>query len=265
MKLAWASDLHLDHCDEATVSRFLADVNGAGADALVLAGDLAQGDSIVPWLDRIERSVPRLPIHFVLGNHDYYRSSLAAVRREMSAFANRRVRYLSLAGVVALDPHVGLVGVDGWGDARAGRGWRSPVLLNDFFQIDELAAVRSSETRGELLAQRGTDEAERLRPNLELALARFPHVIVATHVPPFREACWHEGRLSDDDFSPHFTCVAVGDAIRQAAEAHPDRRIMVLCGHTHGEGTATVMPNVVVHTAGSDYGRPRLESLLHLG
>ncbi|MFM7113065.1 MAG: Eco57I restriction-modification methylase domain-containing protein, partial [Planctomycetota bacterium] len=37
---------------------------------------------------------------------------------------------------------------------------------------------------------------------------------VATHVPPFREACWHEGELSDDQWAPHFTSVVMGDALR---------------------------------------------------
>lgn len=40
------------------------------------------------------------------------------------------------------------------------------------------------------------------------------------HVPPFREASWHQGRISDDDWLPHFTCKAVGDVLREAMVAH---------------------------------------------
>ena len=58
------------------------------------------------------------------------------------------------------------------------------------------------------------------------------------HVPPFREACWHQGRISDDLWRPPFSCKAVGEALVEAMEAHPGREMTVLCGHTHGAGEA---------------------------
>lgn len=51
------------------------------------------------------------------------------------------------------------------------------------------------------------------REILPTALAWFPNLLLVTHVPPFKEACWHEGRISDDDFLPHFTSQAVGDVL----------------------------------------------------
>ena len=51
----------------------------------------------------------------------------------------------------------------------------------------------------------------------EQALERFEHVLVLTHVPPFREACWHEGRISGDDYLPYFACKATGDVLLDEA------------------------------------------------
>ncbi len=82
--------------------------------------------------------------------------------------------------------------------------------------------------------------------------------------PPFRETCWHEGRISDDDWLPYFTCQAVGEALLEAMRARDDRKITVLCGHTHGAGYAELLPNLRVFTAGADDGRPRLERLFEV-
>ena len=37
-------------------------------------------------------------------------------------------------------------------------------------------------------------------------------VIVLTHVPPFREACWYQGHTTDDHWAPFFVCGEVGQA-----------------------------------------------------
>ena len=73
--------------------------------------------------------------------------------------------------------------------------------------------------------------------------------MLLTHVPPVREACWHEGQLSDDQWAPHFTCLAVGEAILDVMAGHPDKRLTVLCGHTHGQGETQPLPNVQILTA----------------
>jgi predicted MPP superfamily phosphohydrolase len=96
------------------------------------------------------------------------------------------------------------------------------------------------------------------------ALERYPLVIVATHVPPFKEACWHEGKLSNDDWLPFFTCKSVGDVLLEAARGKPDHRLEVLCGHTHGAGVAELAPNLIVRTGGAEYGRPELQGVFDL-
>lgn len=60
------------------------------------------------------------------------------------------------------------------------------------------------------------------------------HVVVVTHVPPFRESAWHEGRPGDDDRVPWFACKATGEAIMACARDCPRTNFIVLCGHTHG-------------------------------
>ena len=91
---------------------------------------------------------------------------------------------------------------------------RSLVMMNDYRLIAELAS-HGKPRAIDHSACVGRRAAQHIRELLPLALSRFDRVILATHVPPLREACWHEGRISDDEWAPHFTCKAMGDAILQ--------------------------------------------------
>ena len=94
--------------------------------------------------------------------------------------------------------------------------------------------------------------------------AQRSKINLLTHVPPFRQACWHEGRISDDQWAPHFTCHAVGQAILEFMADHPDKRLTVLCGHTHGHGETQPLSNLKVITGGAEYGRPEIARVLEL-
>ena len=131
-----------------------------------------------------------------------------------------------------------MVGHDGWGDARAGDFARSMVRMNDYRFIRELSGLDKPALRDRLQAL-GDEAGAHLTAALEAAAAEREEVVVLTHPPPFREACLYEGRMSGDEWAPHFTCVAAGRAIRTAAEHLPERRFTVLCGHTHSAGEVT--------------------------
>ncbi len=77
-----------------------------------------------------------------------------------------------------------------------------------------------------------------------------------THVPPFREASWYDGQISPDEWLPNTTCKAIGDLLREVAQANPSGRLKVLCGHTHGSGQAQIEANLAVTTQGASYGNP---------
>ena len=264
MKLAWATDIHLDFLDEAGLEAFTSELEKAPADAFLIGGDIAKAGSVERHLRSIQTRLLR-PVYFVLGNHDFYVGSIAKVRAAMKALSAKstQLKWLPEAGIVRLTPTTALVGHDGWGDARFGAVDTTPVRLNDFVMIEELSSL-SREKRNERLRALGDEAAAHLRSVLPKALETYPEVVVLTHVPPFREACWHEGKISDDDWLPYFTCKATGEALLEAAKARPDRKITVLCGHTHGAGTCEPLPNLRVWTGGADYRHPRIERILEV-
>ena len=150
---------------------------------------------------------------------------------------------------------------------RLGDYERSQVQLSDFVLIEELARYNKCgflDKRGlrramESLAQEAADHFAKVLPD---AVSRYREVIAVTHVPPFREAAWHQGKPSGDDFLPYFASKIVGDVMLGVMRSHPNAKLLVLCGHTHGEGELTVLDNFYVWTGGADYGSPRIQRIL---
>lgn len=263
-RLAWATDIHLDFVKAGEVADFCERIAQALCDALVITGDIAEGTSVVGYLKTIAAHV-RIPVYFVLGNHDFYGVYINQVRAAVTRLAQNtpNLHYLPAVGVVPLTDRTALVGCDGWGDLQYGKGFDSRVEMQDHYLIRDLASLSPMRCFARLRAL-GEEEAGRVRTSLPQALREFPHVIMATHVPPFRETCWHRGRISDDDWLPHFTCKAVGDVLLEIMKENPHAKLTVLCGHTHGAGVVEVLPNLKVLTGGARYGSPALQDVIQL-
>jgi predicted phosphohydrolase len=257
LRLAWLTDVHLNFLDAPARARFAAEVAATDTSGVLVTGDIAEADTLAPLLDELAIAVAR-PLWFVLGNHDFYGGSIAEVRAGARTFP--RARWLPAAGVVRLTDEIALVGTDGWGDARLGNVATTPIELSDFFTIEELRDLPRDE-RTARLQRLGDESAAALRDDLARALGWARHVIVAIHVPPFRESCWHDGKISGDDWLPYFTCAAAGAVLREAMQAHPDARATVYCGHTHGGGEAEILPNLRVITGAAEYGAPGVRTI----
>jgi hypothetical protein len=128
--------------------------------------------------------------------------------------------YLTSAGAVSLSARTGLCGHDGWADARLGDYERSLVMMNDYRLIEELAGVNKRD-RWPMLKAMGDEAARHVEAVLPAALAEHEEVLFLTHVPPLREACWYQGQISNDEWLPHFTCLAVGEATGGAEYGSP--------------------------------------------
>jgi 3',5'-cyclic-AMP phosphodiesterase len=264
MRLTWLSDIHLNFLRPGELEPFFAAVRAENPDAILLTGEIGEADNVVRYLERMDAELER-PIFFVLGNHDFYRGSLFGVRQVVIELMERRpnLKYLTALDVIELTSKFGLVGDDGWADARLGDYEKSYVMMNDYRLIAELAPL-SKQDRGPKLRELGDAAAEHVRRVLPVALGRYPHVLLATHLPPFKEACWHEGQISDNEWLPHFTCKAMGDAILEIMRLRPEKQLTIYCGHTHSSGICQPLPNVVVHTGGAKYGEPKVQAIIDL-
>jgi Icc-related predicted phosphoesterase len=268
MRLVWATDIHLNFVAVERRQQFFDCVASYEPEAVLVSGDIAESGTVDQCLLEMAAALQR-PIYFVLGNHDFYRGSIAETRARVERLCQQspHLVYLTRSGVVQLTPDTVLVGHDGWGDARLGDFEHSDIILNDYLLIEELyhwngmfeldrAALRCA------LEAMGDEAARHLEALLPEALDRARRVVVLTHVPPFRQACWHANAISDDRWLPHFSCQAMGHVLETAMRQRRDREMLVLCGHTHSAGTAEISANLQVFTGAAQYSHPAVERVL---
>lgn len=261
-RLLWITDAHLDHLSDSAEDAWFEKLGKTHADVLLLGGDTANARVFSRMLGRIEEVFSGV-VALVAGNHDYYHTSISDFRAKLSG--------LQRSGVIVFEPgcqstpirlteRVYLCGSGGWGDATAGYADAAGMALNDENLIAELRTGNLTARLREL----GKESAKHLQTQLKAVPEGTSCVIVLTHVPPWPEASWHEGRNSDAMALPRFCWQAGGRVISQAAELMPQTRFIVLCGHTHSDGLWK-SGNIDCHTAGSAYGRIDHSGLITIG
>jgi predicted MPP superfamily phosphohydrolase len=260
-RVAWLTDIHLNFLPAAQRKKFISSIAQANPDALIISGDIAEAHNIFECLYPMVSL--KKPIYFVLGNHDFYGSSIAKVHQEVAAGCRNSpfLCWLPQAGVVRLTAQTALIGCDSFADGRYGDYEHSDLMLNDYFLIQEYQKLNKQARLNKMHAL-GDEAALYCRKILSEALPEYRQVILATHVPPFREASYYEGHIAGDDGLPHFTCKAVGDVLLEVMAQYPDRQLLVLCGHTHHAAQLYARDNLLVLVGQAEYYTPEIQEIL---
>jgi Icc protein len=255
MKLSWLTDIHLNFLRAENILEFAREVESIATDAVVITGDIAEALSLVPCLRVFKQNYSK-PIYFLLGNHDFYGGSFE-LRKGLHLLEREGLHYLTTGSSVPLSEKWCLIGEDGWYDARSGSIERSRVVLSDFTYIKELLGLPPVDLKFKLheLALEATTRAE---VKLRTALTTHSKVVLATHVPPFPGAAWHQGKPSDADWQPFMSSITMGKMLVDVMHEEPDKELLVLCGHTHSPGVLQVAANLRVLTGGARYGSPSI-------
>lgn len=268
MQLAWASDIHLNSVKSLELRRRFYQSASESGDGLLITGDLSKGRDLEEKLRELEFFVGK-PVYFVLGNHDFYGRAIAETRREVTEIcrASKRLVYLSEANIVRLSSNTALVGHDGWADGQMGDIENAASTFGDYLSIHDLRQWMNEHWGLTLkhlkLRQKvhdlGAEAAAHLASLLTEAAETFEQVIVATHIPPFREVAWYMGQPCDENRLPYFACKAVGDLLLRSVRAFPRCKFLVLAGHTHHPAEEVLRQNLSAFVARAEYGEPRIE------
>ena len=78
MRLAWLTDIHLNFLAADERQDFLR-LLAERCDAVVVSGDIGESPDITHLLEEMEDALQK-SIYFVLGNHDFYKGSIARTR-----------------------------------------------------------------------------------------------------------------------------------------------------------------------------------------
>ena len=153
--------------------------------------------------------------------------------------------------VIPLNKSVALVGVDGWADGLGGEGPATKARINDFYQILDFATEPEPQVFRQM-KERARKYSQALKPSLIKALKQYQTTIIATHVPPYERAAWHEGSPSSPEYQPFFSSPTMGNMIKAAA-AEGSGANFIKCMYLSGERlciqaarTAVQIPGAVV-------------------
>lgn len=288
MKLAWLTDIHLNLASRLERRKFFNTISALECDALLIGGDIGESDSVCRYQRDLDALVP-CNAYFVLGNHDYYRSSILQVRVEVSKLtrSSHRLHFLPDVKIVELTSKTALLGDGCWADGRFGDFRGSEVLLSDYIWIQEFnpalfimsggneltsphpgASISTGQyakrTGLNIMQALGDEAARHIDHCLSKALKYYENLILLSHVPHFIEACWHEGLPCSEEILPHYSCKAVGDVLNRRAVLHRSKQIQVFCGHTHSGGEVWIAENLVVRADTAIYGYPDIQCTLEV-
>lgn len=266
MNMTWLTDIHLNFIDDEERKKFYRKIINTQCDGVLISGDIAEAPSISDILMEMARWIKK-PIYFILGNHDYYRGQIREVHDAMTVLTQteKLLFWLPACGQQALNENTILLGQDGWADGRLGDYQNSRVTLNDSRMISDLfqEKILGGSRLLEKMQQLADADAKLLKNDLEKAVSKSPEkIIVLTHVPPFKEACMHQGKISTDDWLPYFSSKATGDVLLKVAEENSEIDFLVLCGHTHSEAYYRPLDNLIVEAGKAEYYRPEIQKII---
>lgn len=254
-RLVWSSDVHLDRMEASEFLEFTGHLQELKADGFILAGDIAEADSVIGFLKEFrERLV--CPIYFVLGNHDFWGGKFVETRAAIREFINERtdMYWLSESGIIPLSETTALIGHEGWADGGYAPVPATGTVPQDFRCIEDLRILRRDEFQTSL-SKLGKEAAECLGKNLLDAVRAYRHIYLVTHVPPFKEAALDRARrICGDDRLPFYSCKAVGDVLLEIMSRNPGCRLTVLSGHTHEKCEMEILPNLEIKILDAGYG-----------
>jgi predicted MPP superfamily phosphohydrolase len=263
--LLWMSDLHLDQTTVENCRKLLRELKITDFDAAIITGDTAASATLVNHLESLAvASAPR-PVFIVLGNHDFYGSSLEKTHTAVRTLCHRisNLHHLQDHGSVLLNNHTVLIGHSGWADARTGWGHNTCIKSPDHWCIDEFRKLDQAK-RFELMAELGNKSTRCIRQNLNTALRKAETLIVATHVPAFQTSALYNGTPCGPCHTPHYVHSSLGGLLIGAARNNREKHFLALSGHTHSAMSEHVLDNLESWVAGTTKGRPQIQSIITL-
>lgn len=268
MNIAWLTDIHLNFLKVEARKKFYQQVIETGADKILITGDIAEAKDVCEILQECSTYTNKL-IYFVLGNHDYYSSSVNNVREKVRILCaqNKNLIWLGEPKTLTLADSIVLVGHDGWADARYGDFDHSLVNLNDSRLIVELyqAFLLNKSALKKEMQKLADADASVLQETLCDAIdTDIKKVIIATHIPPFPESSWHKDKPSDENWLPYFASKATGDVIMNFVKKHADIQFLVVCGHTHTAVTIKLADNLIIKSGHAEYYKPSIQEIISL-
>ena len=259
----WATDLHLNFVGLTKTAEFCKRIKAENEfDIVVISGDIAEAPNVVEYLKTLEKHIAK-PIYFILGNHDFYHGSIKEMFYIMKDLSDNSeyLNWLTVCSPIVLGKDTCMIGRESWNDCLYGNWNESNVVLNDYKYIDEFRRLNKNDLYNKLGSLAGLTAAK-IEDKLRIVLTDYKNVFLITHVPMFKEICCWRGKMSGEDYLPHYSNKTIGVMLFQVMKYNIDNNLTVLCGHTHGQVEKQITDNIYVKVGDGVYNAPKIQEII---
>jgi len=262
MKVAVASDIHLNHLSLNSANLFLREMI-AQVELVLILGDTAEYEDLAVYVALIDKHCRHYGAEAIIGigNHEPIGASLSDVRSLLSNL-NRVYKHIHTSAPLTVYGDKTLVYLsNNYYDFCRGRA-KKFMYLPEWSAVAEFRACTQDELINRIygMAERSAEDLVRnITSQIEMEKGDVKRVLIGMHVPPFREASMFEGKISEGFAQAVFCHYGMGDRLRELAVTFPDIQFDVYAGHTHHKAVIKVLDNLMVTVSGSDYGKPVYE------
>ena len=262
MNLVWLTDLHLDFINDENLLVLLKKIKAINSSGIIISGDISNSYSIEESIIKIYDFIKK-PIYYVTGNHDYYGSSIESVNSKLLSMyqKNSDLNFLNVSGITRLDD-ISIIGHGGWYDGGFGDYFNSNVVLTDIYKIKDFYDVPNKSERLILYKRLADESVQHFKNLMSDVFDETDNAILVTHVAPFKESSVYNGQQSDDNWLPFFTSKCLGTFLKTTMKKYKNKKLLVLCGHSHGNSDVQVLKNLRVLTGEAEYRNPRISKIL---
>lgn len=259
-KYIWLTDTHFNFLESYKIIEFFLELKFQDPDGIFLTGDISNGPNVCKHLHWLQRIVDK-PIYFVLGNHDYYRSSFQMVEQSVSELVNSNhdLHYMNVENYISLNQDTALIGHNGWYDAK----WHDPLLpvvfLADWYFIDDFKLGQGNEGRMQIMRDRAAVAAQSIGKNLVSALREHSTVYLLTHFPPWP---YYQYGIMDNFWKPFNSSKIIAETIEDIMKHLPHKKLIVLAGHTHEARYTKVAHNIELHVAKAELKKSSIGNII---
>lgn len=237
--------------------RLLDQIRTTPSDCVVVSGDISTARQLEKHLRQLASACTPRPVFFVPGNHDFHGAAMRDVEACLAELCAsvENLHHLDGKRIIPLGGGVCLLGHRGWVDARAGYGHDTVIDCPDRHAIHDFRGLTQHQAY-QRMTELGKESAGVIRNILPLALTRYRHVLIVTHVPFFPSAVRYNQKPCAATHLPHFVNLSAGMAILGISHAFPQRQITILAGHAHSSYVTMIRRNLSIRVGHARTGSP---------
>lgn len=262
-KYLWLTDIHLNFLSDIGIIEFCNYLRARKPAGIIITGDISTGNKVIEHLVELEIEL-RVPIYFVLGNHDLWHTTLAQVEQDIANLNKENLIYLSKSPVISLSDTTALIGVNGFCDARFNIPKYNFVFWMDWFFIQDFKKCNSAADKLALMRDWAYQGAEWIAKQLQEALKTHSNVILATHFPLYPETNLWLGEWYQEMWSTYNSSKIMYETVKNIMIDYPNSSLTVCAGHVHLPREVKLADNILMKVGGSQLGFPKIHEILEV-